>query len=62
MWGYFLSIGFSLAATGPGPSPVPIRTLSLNDCVSIALQNSTTVLKGSNDVALAGTQVLAAYG
>ena len=42
--------------------PAPVRTLSLDDCIGIALQNSTTVLKGNNDVALAGTQVLAAYG
>jgi outer membrane protein len=60
MWSYFLGITFSLSAIGPGPAPV--RTLSLTDCIGIALQNSTAVLKGNNDVALAGTQVLAAYG
>lgn len=58
MWVYFLGITFSLATTGPAP----VRTLSLDDCIGIALQNSTAVLKGNNDVALAGTQVLAAYG
>jgi outer membrane protein len=41
---------------------IGVRTLSLQDCIAIALQNSTAVLKGNNDVALAGTQVLAAYG
>src|ERR1700679_3997432 len=41
---------------------IGVRTLSLQDCIGIALQNSTAVLKGTNDVALAGTQVLAAYG
>ncbi len=46
------------AFAGPGPASV----LSLNDCIGIALQNSTTVLKGNNDIAIAGTQVLAAYG
>jgi len=60
MWVYFLGITFSLSSMGSGPAPV--RTLSLDDCIGIALQNSTTVLKGNNDVALAGTQVLAAYG
>jgi len=38
------------------------RVLSLDDCIHIALDRSTAVLKGNNDVALAGTQVLAAYG
>jgi outer membrane protein len=41
---------------------IGVRTLSLQDCIAMALQNSTAVLKGNNDVALAGTQVLAAYG
>ena len=58
MWVYFLGITISLSAMGPAP----VRTLNLNDCIGIALQNSTAVLKGNNDVALAGTQVLAAYG
>ncbi len=39
-----------------------IRVLNLEDCIGIALRNSTAVLKGNNDIALAGTQVLAAYG
>jgi len=38
------------------------RVLSLDDCIHIALDRSTAVLKGNNDIALAGTQVLAAYG
>lgn len=44
------------------PVPTAVRTLTLQDCIGIALQNSTTVLKGNNDIAIAGTQVLAAYG
>ncbi len=58
---YFLfgSIFCAVSAfTGPGP----VKTLTLPDCIGIALQNSTAILKGNNDVALAGTQVLAAYG
>jgi outer membrane protein len=47
-----------MRTAGPGP----VRTLTLPDCIGIALLNSTAVLKGNNDVALAGTQVLAAYG
>ena len=39
-----------------------VKTLSLQDCISMALQRSTAVLKGNNNVAYAGTQVLAAYG
>ena len=44
-----------------GRAPV-VRMLSLQDCINMALTNSSAVLKGNNDVALAGTQVLAAYG
>ncbi len=36
--------------------------LTLPDCVNIAVQRSTAVLKGNNNVANAGVQVLAAYG
>ena len=39
-----------------------LRTLSLQDCLNIALERSTAVLKGNNNVAFAGAQVLAAYG
>ncbi len=39
-----------------------VKTLSLQDCLDMALAKSTTVLKGNNDIAIAGTQVLAAYG
>src|ERR1700744_6746323 len=45
-----------------GPGPANVRILGLQDCIGIALQHSTAVLKGNNDIALAGTQVLAAYG
>jgi outer membrane protein len=58
MWAYLLAINFSISTGGPAP----VRTLTLADCIGIALQNSTAVLKGNNDVLLAGTQVLAAYG
>lgn len=39
-----------------------VKTLTLQDCLNIAYEKSTAVLKGNNNVALAGTQVLAAYG
>lgn len=39
-----------------------IKVLTLPDCVDIAIQRSTAVLKGNNNVANAGAQVLAAYG
>jgi outer membrane protein len=54
--------GASFQAPAPGPGGPVIRMLSLQDCINMALTNSTAVLKGNNDVALAGTQVLAAYG
>src|ERR1700722_8111554 len=55
--------GLAMPATvASDPVPAAIRTLTLQDCIGIALQNSTTVLKGNNDIAIAGTQVLAAYG
>lgn len=38
------------------------KVLSLQDCIKIAIERSTSVLKSNNNVALAGTQVLAAYG
>jgi len=40
----------------------PVKVLNLQDCVNIALDRSTAVLKGNNNVATAGAQVLAAYG
>jgi len=39
-----------------------VKGLSLQECLSIALDHSTAVLKGNNNVASAGAQVLAAYG
>src|ERR1700742_932263 len=50
----------SLGALEQGPAGGQV--LNLDDCIRIALDRSTAVLKGNNDVALAGTQVLAAYG
>jgi len=44
------------------PGPPGVKSLGLQDCINMALTNSTAILKGNNDVALAGTQVLAAYG
>ena len=38
------------------------KILNLEDCIKMALDKSTTVLKGNNSVALSGAQVLAAYG
>src|ERR1700743_1180821 len=58
--------GFLWVALLTGSQPVFSASwstpLNLSDCIGIALQRSTAVLKGNNDIALAGTQVLAAYG
>jgi outer membrane protein len=51
--------GHALIQAPAGPTP---QLLNLQDCISIALQKATAVLKGNNDIAIAGTQVLAAYG
>ncbi len=40
----------------------PVNVLTLQDCINMALNKSTTILKGNNNVALTGVQVLAAYG
>jgi outer membrane protein len=56
-FGWLFLIFSTGGAMGQGP-----RVLNLDDCIHIALDRSTAVLKGNNDVALAGTQVLAAYG
>lgn len=39
-----------------------VKILTLQDCLNIAYTRSTTVLKGNNNIALSGAQVLAAYG
>ena len=39
-----------------------VKILNLQDCINIALDRSTAVLKGNNAVQFAGAQVLAAYG
>lgn len=44
------------------PAGAQVRVLTLDDCIRIALDRSTAVLKGNNNVAYAGSQVLAAYG
>jgi hypothetical protein len=38
-----------------------VKILDLKDCINIALEKSTAVLKGNNNIALAGSQVLAAW-
>lgn len=38
------------------------KNLSLEECVQIALTNSTAIVKGMNSVELSGAQVLAAHG
>lgn len=49
--------------TGAGASAqTGVRILNLQDCIKIALDKSTGVLKGNNNIAAAGAQVLAAYG
>ena len=58
----FLPLSFNLLFASAQPTPTTVRLLSLQDCINMALTNSTAILKGNNDVALAGTQVLAAYG
>ena len=42
--------------------PANVKVLTLQDCVNMAIEKSTAVLKGNNNVAYAGYQVLAAYG
>ncbi|HEY4062114.1 MAG TPA: TolC family protein [Puia sp.] len=44
------------------PVPGDLQIVNLQDCINIALQKATIVLKGNNDITIAGTQVLAAYG
>ncbi len=39
-----------------------VKVLNLQDCIHIALEKSTAVLKGNNNVAVSGAQVMAAYG
>lgn len=39
-----------------------VQVLTLQDCINMALARSTSIIKGNNNVAYAGTQVLAAYG
>lgn len=52
----FIALLFSIAGKAQ------VKRLNLQDCVNIALERSTAVLKGNNNVATAGAQVLAAYG
>lgn len=40
----------------------PAKTLTMEECIQLALTNSTTVVKGVNAVELSGAQVLAAHG
>jgi outer membrane protein len=67
-FGLLLPLSFNLlfasAQSGPAAQSglAAVKLLSLSDCIGMSLTNSTAILKGNNDVALAGTQVLAAYG
>ncbi len=45
-----------------GAQTATVRVLTLQECVNMAIERSTAVLKGNNNVAYAGTQILAAYG
>ncbi|HXS37322.1 MAG TPA: TolC family protein [Flavipsychrobacter sp.] len=58
----YLFIGLLFGARYSNAQTSNTTTLSLQDCINIALEKSTAVLKGNNNIALAGTQVLAAYG
>jgi outer membrane protein len=58
----FASAQSGTATATAQPVTQGVKLLSLQDCINMALTNSTAILKGNNDVALAGTQVLAAYG
>src|ERR1700761_306146 len=61
---FLLLIGLAGSQTGGAQDAGAgnAKVLNLSDCIGMALQNSTAVLKGNNDIALTGTQVLAAYG
>ena len=52
----------AFAAAGRLSAQQEVKILNLQDCINIAVDRSTAVLKGNNNVALAGAQVLAAYG
>jgi outer membrane protein len=54
--GLLLNGGYCMA------QPANVRVLSLQECIDIALQRSTQVLVGNNNVTQAGALVLAAYG
>lgn len=52
-----------LLSTNPvNAQTADVKILTLQECINMAIERSTAVLKGNNNVALAGTQVLAAYG
>src|SRR5271156_1364728 len=59
---FILIVALLQAGTLFAQSSNNVTVLNLQDAVSMALNKSTAVLKGNNNVALAGTQVLAAYG
>jgi len=60
--GLILVVAALLNASMVNAQQADIKILNLQDCINIAVQRSTAVLKGNNNVAFAGTQVLAAYG
>ncbi|WP_169304702.1 TolC family protein [Chloroherpeton thalassium] len=51
---------FSTQAFGQSPSAA--KTLTLKECIRIALKNATSVQKAENSYALTGAQVLSSYG
>ena len=58
----FVALSILMFAGRVAAQQTPIKILSLQDCINVALERSTIVLKGNNNVAYAGAQVLAAYG
>ncbi len=56
------AFAFVVTAMNATAQQSSVKLLSLPDCIHIALERSTAVLKGNNNVAYAGTQVLATYG
>ena len=52
----------ALISLGSVQAAAQTRVFTLPDCVNMALEKSTAVLKGNNNIASAGALVMAAYG